>query len=544
MLAIELRFPAGRYHATPWDRQVNEGTVEWPPSPWRILRALIATWYLKSQEDISETAMCKLVEKLSSLPRFHLPKAALGHTRHYMPLYRSALDDKNTKVFDTFVALKDDYKLLVIWQEVDLSDDEKNILSRLLIKMGYLGRAESWVDARIVENSVFDANSMPLQNGSALPDGYEIVRTLTCILPEEYRLWRNETLKDHKDSKLRELQIAAREKGKPANMVKLGKKDLIKIDQNLPTDLFQALHADTGDLKGAGWSQPPGSQWVNYIRPRNCFDINPRTRARRSTKELPIVARFAVTSQAPPRLTDAIYLSEKIHLALVKRSDGSRVFTGCDESGGPLKGNRHAYIMCESNLGLSSGRRGEITHVTIYAPLGFDIRERKALDGLTKLWGHDGHDIQLVLLGVGQPEDFAGLDEAAGACPLLVESRIWISRTPFVSTRHPKVTRTKMPKLDTNGLQIGSSEHELRRLLDQAGLPCPSSVERTASTDLAGHETRWLSFKRERNRGEGRRDATGFGYGFRIEFPEAVRGPIALGYGAHFGLGLFVPESP
>jgi CRISPR-associated endonuclease/helicase Cas3 len=30
--------------------------------------------------------------------------------------------------------------------------------------------------------------------------------------------------------------------------------------------------------------------------------------------------------------------------------------------------------------------------------------------------------------------------------------------------------------------------------------------------------------------------------GFRIEFPEIVRGPIAIGYGAHFGLGLFVPE--
>jgi len=28
---------------------------------------------------------------------------------------------------------------------------------------------------------------------------------------------------------------------------------------------------------------------------------------------------------------------------------------------------------------------------------------------------------------------------------------------------------------------------------------------------------------------------------FEIEFPEPVRGPLALGYGSHFGLGLFVP---
>ena len=30
-----------------------------------------------------------------------------------------------------------------------------------------------------------------------------------------------------------------------------------------------------------------------------------------------------------------------------------------------------------------------------------------------------------------------------------------------------------------------------------------------------------------------------FGYGFEIEFAEPVQGPIALGYGCHFGLGQF-----
>ncbi|HFQ89125.1 MAG TPA: type I-U CRISPR-associated protein Cas5/Cas6, partial [Desulfobulbus sp.] len=47
MLAIGFRFIAGRYHATPWGRHVNEAAVEWPPSPWRIVRALAATWHRK-----------------------------------------------------------------------------------------------------------------------------------------------------------------------------------------------------------------------------------------------------------------------------------------------------------------------------------------------------------------------------------------------------------------------------------------------------------------------------------------------------------------
>lgn len=42
MPTLKLRFPGGRYHATPWGHHVNEGLIEWPPSPWRLLRALIA----------------------------------------------------------------------------------------------------------------------------------------------------------------------------------------------------------------------------------------------------------------------------------------------------------------------------------------------------------------------------------------------------------------------------------------------------------------------------------------------------------------------
>jgi len=104
--------------------------------------------------------------------------------------------------------------------------------------------------------------------------------------------------------------------------------------------------------------------------------------------------------------------------------------------------------------------------------------------------------------------------------------------------------KTGVPKLDDNGLQIGSAEHELRRLLKLNSFPDPISVVPVTSTDLAGHKTRWLKFRRDRNHGNGRRASSGYGYGFRIIFPEPVSGPIALGYGAHFGLGLFVPEQP
>lgn len=145
----------------------------------------------------------------------------------------------------------------------------------------------------------------------------------------------------------------------------------------------------------------------------------------------------------------------------------------------------------------------------------------------------------MILLGLGQPQDFGGLDQGNAKCPLLSKSQIWVSRTPFVPTRYPKVTRAGALKRDAAGLQIGSSEHELRRLLRLDGLPEPSAVEPVAGTCLGGREVPWNAFLRRRSKGNGRR-AGEAGYGFRVEFPEAVQGPVAVGYGAHFGMGGFV----
>ncbi len=256
--------------------------------------------------------------------------------------------------------------------------------------------------------------------------------------------------------------------------------------------------------------------------------------------DIPTVARYSLSGRAP-RLTDTILLAERIHAALVELSDGSSVFTGCDGSGVPLKGHIHACILSESNLALGRGQGGEITHITIYAPAGFGLVEREALEVLREVYG-SGLQVQVNLLGMGRPEDFGGSDIERGESPLLAEGRIWVSRTPFIPTRHTKVTRAGVPKVDESGLQIGSPEHELRRLLRLAGFPEPAAIEPVAGALLGGREVAWRDFLRQRSGGEGRRAADGRGYGFRIEFAEAVRGPVAVGYASHFGMGEFEAE--
>jgi CRISPR-associated protein Csb2 len=271
---------------------------------------------------------------------------------------------------------------------------------------------------------------------------------------------------------------------------------------------------------------------LNYTRPERIFEVEPVRHAVPTRKALPTVARYAVASAVLPRITQAISVGERAHQSLVKFSNNAPVFTGCDAAGRPMVGHRHAHIFCES----SGEHRDSITHVTIFAPMGFDATAREALKRLQSVWGHGGHDLQLVLLGIGEPSEFAEDPRS-----VFREASAWQSLTPFVPTRHPKNYRDGRPKLDADGWHIGSPEHDLRRLiLERDDLPAPQRVERRRAVNVSGRPLRCIQFQRERKYGDGRR-ADPLGYSFQIVFPNPVPGPLAFGYGAHFGLGLFVP---
>ncbi|MGC8726021.1 MAG: type I-G CRISPR-associated protein Csb2 [Thermoplasmata archaeon] len=534
MLTLEISFINGQYHSTPWNSHVNEGVVEWPPSTWRILRALISVWHYKAT-NINENIIRNIIKKLSDeYPSYHLPHANLSHTRHYIP----GKGDHKDKVFDSFAAVDKNEPLYVIWNHVILNEEEKKALNVLLNNISYLGRAESWASASIYEGEI-NPNCEPFGNDQENKDKYEKVNVLVPVKENVYKEWRDKAIISQKADLLEKLKTKAKLKGKEIS--KLSKKDEDKIEKNLPKDIFEALHWDTKDIKGGEWSQPPGSEWIPYKIPEDPFGVKPKYYSgNKSNNVINTVARFAVSSQVPPRLTDAIHIADRIHTTLVKYSNGLPTFTGCDNLGKPLKGHKHVYILPESNKALGKGNKGEITHVTLYFKEGIGEMERQVLDKLNKIWGTGGYDIQLVLLGVGNPEDFGGMDPNKGLSPILAKSRTWISRTPFVPTRHPKTTRSGKPKLDKNNLQIGSPIHDAIRLLKENGYPDIKKINYIYFTNLGGRKTNWLEFKYERMNGNGSRGSS-IGYGFKVEFKEEVSGPIVIGYGAHFGMGLFVP---
>ena len=167
--------------------------------------------------------------------------------------------------------------------------------------------------------------------------------------------------------------------------------------------------------------------------------------------------------------------------------------------------------------------------------MGFDDKAVEALRSLRETWSRHSPGLKLLLIGLGQANEFSSV-------PSLATATEWVSLTPFVPVRHIQRSRTGKPRVDAEtGIIRGSPAHDLRRLIVENGKLAPVVIEELDALELAGRRIRWANFQRERRYGKGTGIVTRNGYGFHLRFHKPITGPLALGYGSHFGLGLFVP---
>lgn len=302
------------------------------------------------------------------------------------------------------------------------------------------------------------------------------------------------------------------------------------------------------------WSEPPGSCWVRYTRPQDCFKIEPSVTPSRRAARQPLVrlARYALDSAVLPLVTETLPVAEatrravmSIHGRLTERNGvrgRSGVLSGKDEHGAPLAGHRHAYYLPTDEDG-----DGRLDHLTIYASADFGLNEQRAFDRLRELrtgrGGEDRHPLRLLLLGLGAPEEYH-------PGPLRF-SKVWESATPYIATRYAK-TRGR------HRIDMGSPESRAEFLQNdllaqlaavRPDLACNGVPEaaieprwdENCTFRLAGH-WRTIQFKRFRNKAgdDGGRRLAG---AFRLTFRRPVVGPLALGWSSHFGMGLFVPAA-
>ena len=490
MLAIKFIFTANRYHATPWGRHVNEGVSEWPPSPWRILRGITATWRRTRPDLEPERVVPVLTAMAAELPEFRLPTASTGHTRHFMP-YHEGVRQRSTLVIDSFVTIKPDDPLFVIWPGLELTSLQRDDLNGILRNMPYLGRAESWVEACLVSHCPEAANSFPMETG-AVPEGdWEIIRTLTPRTPLS----------------------------------------------------LEDLEVETSNLRRGGRIDPEGARWWTYVRQPDCFTAlraNPPSDIDLGAGAQ--VVRFAMGGRVLPMTFDTLRWGELARQSVMSqygrgnRGAVSQTLSGKDASGKPLQGHGHAFYLPTDEDG-----DGRLDHLTVWASAGLTAAEFRAVAAVETLNpGGQREPVQLAYLAHGAAGDFTGVS------PLFGTATSWQSLTPYVLPRHIKFRGPR----DENGRKsmVDSPEEQITR---EASLRYPSgpSLVRAES-----HESRMpIKPMREGQSGgfrsfdffkykKGGGSTGGGAFNFTIEFQNPVSGPVALGFACHQGLGLFIPK--
>ena len=287
---------------------------------------------------------------------------------------------------------------------------------------------------------------------------------------------------------------------------------------------------------------PPTDRWrsddrqVTTERGRDAHGIVKRVR----TNGQPTVARYLVAGRPRPRIEDAVKIGEVIRAAALSKfgfesdeATGERLprapwqISGRDEGNRPLRDPRHPHAFW---LPEDADDDGWIDHIVVFIASGMDRNIQVRLDRITRLWlgsrqsrpatdddpGVD--EWRLALEGFGHPEDFNGSSR------ILASSRHWRSLTPFLASGR---------------LKKAGHRGEVLRLLRRRGFDTKGvSVREVDEMEVGGTPRRALSFHRFRTRGRERRyDSSGAL--LEIEFQEEVRGPLALGYASHFGLGMF-----
>ncbi len=497
-VAIAFRFPSGRYHGTAWNGSVNEADVEWPPSPWRILRALVAVWHRKGDRGrFRESILEGLVESLAAeAPEYNLPPAVKSHTRHFMP-ERSGSGTRPVMVFDAFAAVDRDATLVVRWPSVTLDADEYALLGSLLDRLGYLGRAESWVEGRLIDTAAGEPNCSPADETGG-GDG-DIVQVLCPRTPKDYAEFRNG-------------EFEARELTK--GRLNKGQKRLVAT---LPQSFLGALSIETADMRNVGWNRPPASQVVPYRRPWNCFGPAPIQHVHRRRSGVTTV-RLVLSGNPLPLVEDSLRIGEAARLAAIHWAEkvaGEENVPPVLSGHGLPDGNNHGHAFY---LPEDADGDGRLDHILVHAPAGLPPEAVRALDAIPHIWIRSEGKWRSIYEGGWDPTSDV-------PSRLMATSREWCSATPYL---HPWFAK--------KGFGI---DQQVERECRIRGFRIPR-VEVLSHIRVAGRVRRPVQFHRFRSR-RGGRQPDRMGHFLRLTFDEAISGPLAFGYACHFGLGIFQP---
>ena len=509
-ILLKQKFTIGRFHATPWRAfPFDDPYGEWPPSPWRLLRAILARSFQLSRELYADEQQYLTDERLreqlvhafcSSKISWRLPACSWRGPgiQQYQPseFKKIPADGKKpgektyntTKVKDNFWLTPENAEPLYwLLESTDNSLWENGVLPHLdecLARMTYFGRAES---ITCIERVEYDS---------------------TTIIPNcELHTSRTATT----------------------------------VPVLCPTDeaTFTQVACSTDEKSIAGSTTPPGAVWKYAERPAVAKII----RSRKAAREFPpaSIVQFAVGGRVFPQLKSWIHITEKFRGIMLRKITQCRtgdkktrfnelpseiraeysLLTGKDMNGKRLTGHRHAAFF------LIPDRQGKPSRLICYRKQPFTSEEQSAM--------FDASETPLAW-SFGRNDSLLRLVPLPGETPLppdinvLGKSTVWETLTLYVPPLHVLTSNGK-PK---RGAEIVT---QIAKHLEGFGLP-------SANVDILSSQNepvQWVKVHRPRRSRDNRTNDDKRAYRIRLTFSKSVTGPLFLGHSSHFGLGLFIP---
>ncbi len=341
---LVLTFPLGRYHATPWDRHVNEGAVELPPSPWRLLRMLYAVWQTRCPE-IPESVVHQLLSDLAAPPTFYVPAHNISHSRHYYPDAKAGTD----RTLDAFALFGTEDQLAAQWS-VELHADQRNALRRIAESIPYFGRADSICTGEI-------------------DPGWE---------PAGHAVWKP-------------LDVAERvDDYHEVNSV---------LSPEIPLIVETLLHSPA-EVRRRGLRFPVGSRLVAYGLESSAEAV--LTAAAPRLARTVTTIRFDLLQPALPPDTDAVVYTDLLRQAAIKQLGENQEGTmlgGKTSDNAPMQGGMHAHY-------LPVFRDRRLTGLVVWIPGVAPDKELSALCDIRALYDYKRR-VQVRVSGVGSVEQVA-----------------------------------------------------------------------------------------------------------------------------------------
>ena len=505
-------FPLGRFHANPWRMfPFEDPHGEWPPSPWRLLRAILARSHqLERERDVQfQSWRDSLVKAFCTstfgwcLPPFSWQGLGL---RQYQPAtfewdppsrtkrmksrsvnipgekrYRPTLVRDNFWVIDRSGT---DPSSGMVWWILDgeqWSEGNFNWLDASLERMTYFGRAEAITEIQRVEK---------------LPKDVQV----NCVLEKHPSSGSVPVLAPTEDATLEQVQ------------------------------------AVTDDPSVANSTVPPGARWLHAKRP-----VRPRVKLRRSnprTKKSIRLIQFAIGARVSPPRESVVILTQRFRgrvireflggswpRANVEQREAVRLLAGKEADGTPLHDHRHPH----ARFGiLFDPETGKTARLLVWRDQPFTDDEQRAILNaaeqelplsFAKAGAKDPWAVRLVPLDLQVPPP-DGFGERTW--------RHWKTVTPYVPPRHA---------YDRKGrIRAGESPEEqlhlelARQGYDTSGL----------TIEMDSRAVEWTRVHRPPRHRYGATNTERLGHHVSLTFATLIRGPISLGHSSHFGLGLFV----